>query len=88
MVISPHGAGLTNLVFCEPGTKVIELFPPASSFPCYWTMSEICQLDYYYLVGEFNPECPNTIDDEIDRNQNFYIDIKSLLKTMEIADII
>ncbi|MFO7143112.1 hypothetical protein B9T16_16470 [Arthrospira sp. PCC 8006] len=88
VVISPHGAGLTNLVFCEPGTKVIELFPPGASVPCYWTMSEICELDYYYLVGEFNPEFPKEIDDEMDRNQNFYIDINSLLKTMEIADII
>lgn len=89
VVISPHGAGLTNLVFCEPGTKVIELFPPADwTVTCYWTMSEICELDYYYLVGEFNPELPKEIGNEIDRNQNFYIDINSLLKTMEIADII
>ncbi len=29
-VISPHGAGLSNLVFCEPGTKVVELFPTGS----------------------------------------------------------
>lgn len=88
VVISPHGAGLTNLVFCEPGTKVIELFPPGASFPCYWNMSEICELDYYYLVGELKPEFPKEIDDDMDRNQNFYIDINSLLKTMEIADII
>ncbi|TVU53450.1 MAG: tetratricopeptide repeat protein [Arthrospira sp. PLM2.Bin9] len=87
VVISAHGAGLTNLVFCEAGTKVIELFPPATPFTCYWTMSEICELDYYYLVGEFEPESLNKIDDEMERNQNFYIDINSLLKTIEISDI-
>jgi capsular polysaccharide biosynthesis protein len=25
VVIAPHGAGLANLVFCAPGTTVIEL---------------------------------------------------------------
>jgi capsular polysaccharide biosynthesis protein len=28
IIISPYRSGLTNLVFCQPGTKVIELFSP------------------------------------------------------------
>lgn len=37
-VISPHGAGLANLVFCRAGTKVVELF--GSEFnPCYWAVA-------------------------------------------------
>src|SRR5262245_10081331 len=27
-VIGPHGAGLTNIVFCKKGTAVIEISPP------------------------------------------------------------
>jgi len=27
IVSGPHGAGLSNLVFCQPGTRVLELFP-------------------------------------------------------------
>jgi hypothetical protein len=51
IVISPHGSGLTNLVFCSPGTKVIELFSPHYVYPCYWLISCLMELEYYYLVG-------------------------------------
>ncbi len=52
IVISPHGSGLSNLVFCQPDTKVIELFAPNYVYPCYWLVSNLVNLDYHYLVGE------------------------------------
>ncbi|MGD1095465.1 MAG: glycosyltransferase 61 family protein [Bryobacteraceae bacterium] len=39
-IISPHGAGLANLLFSEPGTKVIELMPSAEMRPFFWLISE------------------------------------------------
>jgi tetratricopeptide (TPR) repeat protein len=55
VVISPHGSGLTNLVFCREGTKVIEIFSPYYVYPCYWLISNLVGLEYSYLLGE-NPE--------------------------------
>ncbi|BAQ66214.1 glycosyltransferase 61 family protein [Geminocystis sp. NIES-3709] len=52
IVISPHGSGLSNLVFCQPTTKVIEIFAPNYVYPCYWLVSNLVNLDYYYLTGE------------------------------------
>ncbi|MEO6907027.1 MAG: glycosyltransferase family 61 protein [Abditibacteriaceae bacterium] len=52
VVVAPHGAGLTNLVFCNPGTKVIEMFSPKYVNGCYWALSNHVELDYYYLLGE------------------------------------
>ncbi|MGI0483120.1 glycosyltransferase 61 family protein [Geminocystis sp. CENA526] len=52
IVISPHGSGLSNLVFCPPKTKVIEIFAPNYVYPCYWLVSNLVDLDYYYLTGE------------------------------------
>jgi len=50
VVVAPHGAGLTNLVFCSPGTKVIELFSPDHSNDCYWYISRQMNLDYRYCI--------------------------------------
>lgn len=55
VVISPHGSGLTNLVFCREDTKVIEIFSPYYVYPCYWLVSNLVGLEYHYLLGE-NPE--------------------------------
>lgn len=52
MIIAPHGAGLTNLLFCNPGTKIIELFHPGWIFPCYRFISFYAGLDYHCLPGE------------------------------------
>jgi capsular polysaccharide biosynthesis protein len=55
VVIGAHGAGLTNLTFCNPGTKVLELFAPTYIIPHYWAISSIADLEYHCLVGEENP---------------------------------
>jgi hypothetical protein len=52
IILGPHGSALTNLVFCQPGAKVVELFAPAYVHPVYWMLSSQCDLDYYYLVGK------------------------------------
>ncbi|NET72810.1 MAG: DUF563 domain-containing protein, partial [Sphaerospermopsis sp. SIO1G2] len=55
IIISPHGSGLTNLVFCQPNTKVIELFSPNYVYHCFWWISNLVGLDYYYLLGKTLP---------------------------------
>lgn len=52
IVISPHGSGLSNLIFCPPKTKIIEIFSPNYVYPCYWLVSNLVNLNYYYLIGE------------------------------------
>ena len=43
-VIGAHGAGLSNLLFCDPGTKVIELMPTAEMRPFFWMISAKLEL--------------------------------------------
>lgn len=51
-VIAPHGAELTNLVYCHPQTKVLEIFSPAYINPCYRNIAVTLQLDYSCMVGK------------------------------------
>ncbi|MEO6994624.1 MAG: glycosyltransferase family 61 protein [Lacunisphaera sp.] len=51
MIVTPHGAGLANLVFCEPGTKVVELFNRSYVNPGYWQLAALQALDYWPLVS-------------------------------------
>ncbi|HBW56875.1 MAG TPA: hypothetical protein DEF27_03370, partial [Oscillatoriales bacterium UBA8482] len=38
VIIAPHGAGLTNLMFCSPETIVIELVSPHYIRHYYWVI--------------------------------------------------
>ena len=43
-VVGTHGAGLANLLFCEPGTKVIEFMPSVEMRPFFWIISDSLDL--------------------------------------------
>lgn len=52
VIVAPHGAALTNLVFCRKNTKIIEIFHPNYINVCFWALSNCVGLDYYYFIGE------------------------------------
>jgi len=49
-IISVHGAGLANIVFCEPGTKVLEIFPAFWTPLCYFQLAHSISLDYHFML--------------------------------------
>lgn len=51
IVVAPHGAGLTNLVFCPPQTTVIELFPDSYHEYSYETLCYVLEFKYHALIG-------------------------------------
>jgi hypothetical protein len=54
-VVGGHGAGLADLAFCRPGTRVLELIPDSHVRPFYMTLSSSGDLQYGYLLGEGIP---------------------------------
>lgn len=59
MVVSPHGGVLADLVFCGPGTRVLELLPTDHPAPYYYTLSAAAGLDYRCLVCRSLHERPD-----------------------------
>jgi len=49
VLISPHGGALTNMVFCQPGIKVIELFG-RHVYPFYYGLAQMCGHEYHAIV--------------------------------------
>jgi capsular polysaccharide biosynthesis protein len=76
IIIAPHGAGLTNVMFCEPNAAVIELSSPRFVSPLYYYMSVASALDYYYLVGE--EEIPLGKEWDHGIHADMYIDVGKL----------
>jgi capsular polysaccharide biosynthesis protein len=60
VVVSAHGAALTNMVFMSPGALAIELFPASHVMPAYWKLAgTVPGLDYRYLCGLGRERAPD-----------------------------
>lgn len=57
-VVGPHGSGFTNTIFCNPGTKLLELFSSRYVNPCYFHIARNLDLDYCYATDD-SPAYPD-----------------------------
>jgi hypothetical protein len=52
VIVAPHGAALTNITFCSPGVRVLEMFAGSYVHLGLWTIAEaVGDVRYRYLVG-------------------------------------
>ena len=59
VIIGLHGAGLSNIVFCNQGTSVLEIFSPYHGTPAFGMIASACELRYgSYCAepGQLSPE--------------------------------
>lgn len=52
VIVAHHGAGLTNLAFCEAGASVIEIFQRGHFSPSFVRLAQLGGLRYSFAVGE------------------------------------
>ncbi|MEY3870603.1 MAG: hypothetical protein RLZZ338_4497 [Cyanobacteriota bacterium] len=83
VIIAPHGSALSNLVFCEPGTKIIELFSPMYVLNYYWLICNLCSLEHYHVLG-------NLLENEEDmspQKKNILVNLHQLEMVMNLAQV-
>jgi len=61
-VVGVHGAGMANLVFCQPGTRVLELLPSDLRNPYYYTLCNSADMPYGVILGKSTKERRREID--------------------------
>jgi len=87
VVISPHGSGLSNIIFCSPGTKVIELFYGEFIVPCFWLIAQQLKLEYYSGFSRVPENNITPYWKSKGSDDNFSIEIlKQLLKEAKIKE--
>jgi Glycosyltransferase 61 len=79
LVVAPHGSALTNLVWCAPGTRVIELLTRSYAQMHFAYLSHILGLDYRCLIDDSSGphHWANMFDADVS------VDVDSLKKTLE-----
>lgn len=83
VIVAPHGAGLTNLMYCDPGTKIVEIFTPGFVNPTFWYPSLHSNLDYCYLVSQSS----KGLQDGWDGADDMIVDTCELTRLLESEGI-
>jgi capsular polysaccharide biosynthesis protein len=88
VVVAPHGGGMSNLIFCSPRTKIVEIYSPELVATYFWKLSNQLNLDYYYMLGKGSPA---TLDADYpqswDARADIEVDLDLLEQTLTLAEI-
>jgi hypothetical protein len=52
VIVAPHGSALANTVFCQPGTRVVEISTRAGYRDWYWRLAAVAGLSYEVLEAQ------------------------------------
>ena len=81
VLISIHGAGLSNIIFLQPGSTVIELMHPLMSAPFYRSLSLYASLNYILIkdVKPLNDSCVELKNWSPYLSYNLYVNVTSIV---------
>lgn len=67
IIVAPHGAGLANLCFCNPGTRVLEITTPYRVLSLFTRLANAAGLEFHlhlgYPVGKKWVHCESAVGD-------------------------
>lgn len=84
-IVAPHGGGLTNILFCSTGCKIVDIFPPGDFDTFFWSMSNALGLQYSYLFGR--GDLPTAENDFLMRNIDIDLEPETLRSLLELLAV-
>lgn len=82
IIVGAHGAALADVVFCSPGSVLIELTPPSHVYPYFYTAADSAGMVYFSILGSYDGrECDNPM------TADFSIDPELLRSTIDAAEL-
>jgi tetratricopeptide (TPR) repeat protein len=85
IVVAPHGAGLTNILFSNPSMTVIELLMDKYTVSHFYKMSVLCSHKYYPVLGSLKKERNWQKDQDFEKNFLWEIDLTKLQQVLDKA---
>ncbi len=82
MVIGPHGSAFTNLLWCAPGTKVMEFFHPRYYPPYFTYLAHLFDQPYMAMFGS-DPQNTNYRYHRAYQYNDFVLDPEALSRNLE-----
>ena len=78
-IIGPHGASFTNIIWCEPGTHLLELFSPNMVADHFRYLAQLMNMTYsaYHHVIRMNEKHQHQLEDDI------FVSIADLEQTLD-----
>ena len=80
IVIGVHGAGIANLLWCRPNTKVIEIFHPKFAPWCYAILANQLNMDYYCIGRNPGSMDVNFRESDVNVDWGYLIELINQLK--------
>jgi tetratricopeptide (TPR) repeat protein len=79
IIVAPHGAGLTNIIFCHAGARIIELVMDKYPNKLFYELSLVCRHKYYPILGE----CTGTNYNDSDKGFKWTIDLNKIQQVLK-----
>lgn len=84
-IVAPHGGGITNILFCKPGCKIVDIFPPGDFDTFFWSISNSNDLKYYYFFGK--GDMPTPENDFMKRNSDIEVEMDKFKDLMVLLKL-
>jgi hypothetical protein len=77
IIVAPHGAGLTNMFFSPPGTKIVEIMPCDNPNLCYHHLASLLNFDHCIVACDHLPNfslvAPLDVIEQMNMETNEYV---------------